>query len=248
MTFVEMILLGTLVVLLAGTIKGLVGIGLPTASISLMTLFMEPRVAIALVLAPMVVSNAWQVWQMGEVRRALKDYAPFAVALAVGVFLTVMLTADVADQVIYLALGISIVAFSLVNLRFSIPPMPARFDLPAQLGFGSAAGILGGLSGVWGAPLIIYLTARGAVKDEFVRASGLLIFVGSLPLVAGYVAQGLLTRELGMVSVLLIVPTLIGFTLGAKLRATMSNDRFRTVLLYVFLLMGLNLLRRGIWG
>lgn len=247
MALAELLVLAALVFVLAGTIKGLVGIGLPTAAISLLTLVLEPRLAIALVLAPMVVSNAWQVWQMGEVARALRAYWLFAATLAIGVLLTVMLAARVSDRVIYLALGVSIVAFSLVNLRFAIPPLPARFDRVAQVAGGAVAGVLGGLTGVWGAPLIAYLTARQVPKDEFVRASGLLIFIGSLPLAAGYLGQGMMTPSLAAVSVAMILPTLAGFALGARLRRHLSNARFRRVLLYVFLVMGLNLLRKGLW-
>jgi len=247
MSLIDLTLIGLVVFLIAGSVKGLVGIGLPTASISMLTLFIDPRMAIALVLGPMVLSNAWQVWRMGEIARALRDYYIFAVALAVGVFVTVMVSAEVSDRVIYLALGISIVSFSVLNLRFDIPPMPARFDKVSQLGFGAVAGILGGLSGVWAAPMIIYLTARQVSKDEFVRATGILIFLGSLPLVAGYVQQGFLTADLALVSAVLVVPTLMGFALGARLRNGLSNETFRKVLLYVFLLLGLNMLRRGIW-
>lgn len=247
MSPVELALFGTVVFLIAGSIKGLVGIGLPTASVSMLTLIVDPRVAIALVLGPMVFSNAWQVWQMGQIQRALRDYRIFAVALAVGVFVTVLLSAEVSDRVIYLALGVSIVSFSVLNLRFEIPAMPPRFDGAAQLIFGSMAGVLGGLSGVWAAPMIVYLTARQVPKDEFVRATGMLIFIGSLPLVAGYVQKGLMTPELALMSAVMVVPTLIGFGLGARLRNTLSNERFRRVLLYVFLLLGLNLLRKGIW-
>ena len=247
MSPIELALIGTVVFLISGTVKGLVGIGLPTVSISLFTLLIEPRLAIALVLGPMVVSNAWQVWQMGEIVRAMRDYRALAVALMVGVFVTVSLSSDVSDRVIYLALGLSIVAFSVLNLRFEIPPLPMRFDRLAQVGFGAVAGVLGGLSGVWAAPMIVYLTARQVPKDEFVRASGLLIFLGSLPLVVGYVQQGFLTRDLAVVSGFLVLPTLVGFALGARLRSGLSNEKFRRVLLYVFLLLGLNLLRKGIW-
>lgn len=247
MSPLELTLVGSLVFVIAGSVKGMVGIGLPTAAISMLTLFVDPRMAIALTLGPMVFSNAWQVWQMGEILRALRDYRIFALSLAVGVFVTVSLSAEVSDRVIYLALGISIVAFSVLNLRFEIPPMPARFDRIAQYGFGSLAGVLGGLSGVWAAPMIVYLTARQVPKDEFVRATGILIFLGSVPLVLGYVQQGFLTLVLSSVSIALVGPTLLGFALGARLRNRLSNEGFRKLLLYIFLLLGLNLLRRGIW-
>ncbi|MFP7673375.1 sulfite exporter TauE/SafE family protein [Marivita sp. S0852] len=247
MSLIELFALSAVVFGLAGTIKGLVGIGLPTAAISLLTLTVEPRVAIALTLAPMVVSNAWQVWQAGDIGPALRRYWVFAAVLAVSIFATVSMAAEVSDRVIFLALGVSIVAFSIVNLRFDAPALPDRFDRAGQVVFGGISGLLGGLSGVWGPPQVIYLAARRVPKDEFVRATGMLIFIGSLPLSAGYVMEGLLTAELAMMSVFLIVPTLLGFAMGARVRARLSNARFRRVLLYVFLLLGLNLLRKGVF-
>lgn len=248
MSLIDLSLLGVAVFVLSGTIKGLVGIGLPTAAISVLTLVVEPRVAIAMLLGPIVVTNGWQVWQMGEIRRAFRSYAPFALVLAAVLLVTVLLSARVSDRVIFLALGISIVSFAVVNLRFAVPPLPDRFDRAGQVFFGAMAGVLGGLSGVWAAPMVIYLTARNVSKDEFVRATGLMIFMGSLPLVYGYVREGILTPDLAVVTLLMVVPTLLGFSMGARMRARLSNERFRRVLLYVFLLLGLNLLRRGIWG
>jgi uncharacterized membrane protein YfcA len=248
MGMTELLLIGTVTFLIAGSVKGVVGIGLPTAAISMLTLFIDPRMAIAVGLGPVVASNAWQIWTMGDTRRTLRRYWLFAVALGTSVFLTVTASAEISDRVIFLAIGISIVAFSILHLRFVMPPLPDRFDRVAQVGFGTVSGILGGLSGVWIAPIIMYLSARNLQKDEFVRASGLLLFIGSVPLAVAYVQQGFLTQDIGLVSALLIVPTLIGFALGARLRKRISNEKFRRVLLYVFLLLGLNLLRRGIWG
>ena len=84
---------------------------------------------------------------------------------------------------------------------------------------------MGGLTAVWAPPLAIYLAARQADKDEFVRASGLLILLGSLPLAASYVAQGLMTGWLALLSGAMILPALIGFTAGEALRARLSPER-----------------------
>jgi len=243
----ELLLIGAAVFVIAGTVKGVVGIGLPTAAISMLTLFIDPRMAIALGLGPVLASNAWQIWTMGDLRGSIRRYWVFAVFLGASVFLTVTLSADISERVIFLSIGISIVAFSVIHLNFTMPPMPDRHDRVAQVGFGTLSGILGGLSGVWIAPIIMYLSARNLSKDAFVRASGMLLFVGSVPLVAAYVQQGFLTQEIAGVSLVLVLPTLIGFALGARLRSRMSNEKFRKVLLYVFLILGLNLLRRGLF-
>jgi hypothetical protein len=247
MGVIELLLVGAVVFVIAGSVKGLVGIGLPTAAISMLTMVIDPRTAIAMGLVPIIVSNAWQVWTMGDIAGAFRRYWLFAAALGVSVFLTVLASAEMSDRVIFLALGLSIVTFAALNLRFTMPRLPDRFDKLGQLGFGTAGGILGGLSGVWVAPVIMYMSARQVQKDEFVRGVGLLLLIGGVPFAAAYVQQGFVTPELGAISLALVVPTLLGFTLGARLRSRFSNEGFRKLVLYVFLILGLNLLRRGIF-
>ncbi|MEL7000986.1 MAG: hypothetical protein AAFP68_22300, partial [Pseudomonadota bacterium] len=74
--------LAVAVFLLAGIIKGLIGIGLPTASVGMMSQVIDPRVAIALIVFPSLLSNAWQIWRMGGLAGALKRYWLFLIMLA----------------------------------------------------------------------------------------------------------------------------------------------------------------------
>lgn len=243
----DLILLGSVSLLIAGTIKGLAGLGLPTASAGIMTLWIAPRTAIALILIPMLVSNAWQVWRMGDLRGTLQRYRLLAAALAISLFVTVSLSATAPDRLIFLVLGISILSFSIVNLLVKMPKLPASLDRPVQVTAGLVGGVLGGVSGIWAAPLVFYLTASQVDKDEFIRATGLLIFAGSVPLAIGYVQQGLLTQQYALIGALLVIPTLLGFTLGERIRKGWPSDTFRRVFLYMFLVLGANLLRRGLF-
>ena len=234
--------------IVAGLVKGLAGMGLPTTAIAAMTLAVDPRTAIAITLLPMLFTNLWQAIRSGEIVRALGTYAPFAIVLGIGVLTTTLLTANVSDQVLFGVLGGVIIVFVVINLRFTPPPLPERWDRAAQIGAGAASGVIGGLCGVWAPPMAVYLLARHTPKDEFVRASGLLIFLGSVPLCIGYLWQGMMTAELSVISLAMILPTLAGFSLGEILRKRLSPERFRLIFLYVFLALGLNLLRRAIWG
>lgn len=242
-----LLIISTAALLIAGTVKGAIGIGLPTTSIGLMTLAIDPRTAIALVLVPMIVSNAWQVYRSGEIRAAFLRYLPFSIALMAGVWVTVRLTSDAPDRVLFAVLGVAILIFVAVNVTRFAPGIPDKADRPAQVGFGLIAGVMGGLTSVWAPPAAVYLAARQTQKDEFVRASGLLIFLGSLPLALGYLREGFVSTPLLLVSVGLLVPTILGFTLGEKLRRRLSEEGFRRILLGLFFLMGLNLLRRAIF-
>ena len=93
--------------------------------------------------------------------------------------------------------------------------------------------------------MVVYLVSRRIEKDDFVRASGVLLFIGSVPLLFGYWQNGLMTRDLAVMSMAMIVPTLLGFSVGEAIRRRMDATRFQKLILFIFLLMGLNLIRRS---
>jgi uncharacterized membrane protein YfcA len=233
--------------LIAGTVKGLAGIGLPTAAIALMTLFIDPRTAIALVIFPMIGSNAWQLYRGGHLLRTARHYTPMAIVLFLGVAGTAFATQNVADRGLLAALGVVVLIFVAVSWKGLVPPIPVHHDRAAQIGFGLVAGVIGGMTAGWGAPLAMYLATKRVDKDEFVRASGFLIFVGSLPLCYAYIKIGFMTGPLAGISAAMLVPTLLGFSIGEILRRGLSGDGFKKAILILFVFLGLNLLRRAIW-
>ena len=93
----------------------------------------------------------------------------------------------------------------------------------------------------------MYLSTKRVDKDEFVRATGFLIAVGSLPLCFAYIKIGFMTGQLASISAAMLVPTLAGFSTGELLRKRLSVQAFRNAILIVFVFLGLNLLRRAIW-
>ena len=78
----EVLLLAGVVFLLAGTVKGVLGIGLPTISISMLAQFVDPRVAIALLLLPALITNSWQIYRGGQIKRSAQILWPFVVTLS----------------------------------------------------------------------------------------------------------------------------------------------------------------------
>ena len=236
------------VFLIAGTVKGTVGLGLPTTALGLMTLFVDPRPAIAILIFPLVLSNAWQMYRAGHVRATVQRYLAMAIGLVVFVWISVNLTVGVEDWVILAAIGFSMLFFVAVNVTQLTPAIPVHFDTAAQSIAGILAGIMGGLTSVWAPPLVIYLAARSVPKEEFVRATGLIFFLGSIPLAAGYVRAEFMTGELASISAVVLIPTFVGFWIGERLRHRMSEDAFKNLVLVIFLLMGLNLLRRAFFG
>jgi hypothetical protein len=220
---------------------------MPTTSIGIMSQFTDPRLAITLAVFPIVVGNAWQMFRAGNIVATIRRYWIFGVALAVILLATSLLATGISTTMLITLLGIMIVLFSVTSLAIKPPFLPEKYDRIGQLVAGFLGGISGGLTAIWGPPMIVYFLARRLDKDEFVRASGVLLLAGSIPLLIGYIGNGLLDGPTATLSALLVIPTLLGFTLGEFVRNRLGSEKFRTLVLILFLLMGLNLLRRALF-
>ncbi len=247
MDLTTLIVIAGFAFLVSGAIKGVTGIGLPTAAIAFMTLFLDPRTAIALVLFPMLGSNLWQMLRGGFLKRTARRYWLFAVVLFLGVGTTAIMTQTTSDRALLAILGTVVLIFVAVSWRKLLPPLADRYDTAAQVFFALVAGVVGGMTAAWGPPMAMYLHTKGVDKDEFIRATGFMISVGSLPLVLTYAQVGFLSGELAAISFSMLLPTLIGFTAGEILRRKMSIEAFRNAILILFFFLGLNLIRRAIW-
>ncbi|QIE56951.1 sulfite exporter TauE/SafE family protein [Pikeienuella piscinae] len=244
----SIIWLAPFVFLLAGTVKGALGIGLPTTVIAVLSQVTDPRVAIAVGLLPVITSNLWQVYREGGWREPFLRFWPYAATLGVSIFLFSGVAAEATPETVTLATGIAIAIFAAANLYRRPPPLPRRWERPAQIGFGLASGVMGGLTGLWSPPLLIMLLSMRLPKSEMVRSMGLLFLLGGAPMFAGYVVNRLITMEIFLWSLVMLIPTFLGFTLGERVRRKMADARFQKAVLVFFLLMGLNMIRRGLMG
>ncbi|WP_262694735.1 sulfite exporter TauE/SafE family protein [Kordiimonas aquimaris] len=243
----ELIIFALSIFLIAGVVKGALGIGMPTTAIGILSQFIDPRLAITLAVIPVLGANIWQVYRAGDGISAFMRYRYFAVSLFVVIFASSFIAAAIETDVLVFVLGTIIVLFALTSLIYAAPRIPGHIDRSAQLIAGALGGFSGGLTTIWGPPMIIYLLGRAVEKEEFVRATGVLLIAGSVPLTIGYFLNGLMDFETAKLSAFMLVPVLIGFAIGEKIRTRFSTAFFQKLILYVFLLIGLNLLRRSLF-
>ena len=241
----EVLLLAGVVFLLAGTVKGLLGIGLPTISISMLAQFVDPRVAIALLLIPALVSNTWQIYRGGQVVRSARKLWPYVVTMSVVMFIAALFAARTSAKVLVMGMGVMVVLWTMTSFIRTPPKIPPHLERSALFGLGAVSGVMGGLTAMWSPPMVIYLLSIRCSKDDFVRYTGFMILCGTVPLTLGYIANGLLDKSLAVASCLMIIPTLIGFSAGEYLRGHLGGQQFQKAVLVLFFLMGLNLIRRS---
>ncbi|MFQ5439776.1 MAG: sulfite exporter TauE/SafE family protein [Paracoccaceae bacterium] len=239
-----------LVVLFAGCVKGAVGFGMPMILISGLGTLLPAETAIAALILPTVLTNFSQALSTG-IRDALatfRRYWRFNLVLFVTIFFSAQLVRVMPQALLFSLLGGSIVFFTLVQLAGWHPrigPLAARIvEIPAAM----IAGFFGGLTGVWGPPTILYLTALDVPKADHVRAQGVVYFAGSILLLSAHLKSGVLNGQTLPLSALLVVPALVGQWTGRRFHDSIDQVVFRRLTLIILTIAGLNLLRRGLIG
>ena len=71
---------------LAGFVKGVVGVGLPAVSLGLLAAFIGLKEAMALMLVPAFLTNLWQSFTGGSVLAVIRRFWSLLVAGALGVW------------------------------------------------------------------------------------------------------------------------------------------------------------------
>lgn len=238
------------IVVLAGFVKGAVGFGMPMIMVAGLGSFLSAEVAVAGLLLPTLVTNVYQALRGGGVLAldTLRRYWRFNLIFAVTIVMAAQLVVTVPESALFIILGVTIAGFGLIQMlgmRLRFAP-GHRHRVEALLGV--ASGLFGGLSGIWGPPLILYLLALEVPKREQVRALGITFLLGSVILVGAHFRSGLLDARTTPFSALLVLPAAVGMFFGYRLQDRLDQALFRRLTLLVLLLAGVNLLRRGLLG
>lgn len=234
----------------AGLVKGVTGFAMPMIMISGLGSFLPPETALAALILPTLVTNVWQAVRQGmsaAVASARKHWRYLAIAMSCLVvsaqFVTIL-----PSSVLFLILGVPVATFALLQLLGWRPQIAPSQHRKAELGIGAFAGSIGGLSGVWGPPTVLYLTALNVPKIEHVRVQGVVYSTGAVMLALAHLKSGVLNASGFTLSAALILPAVLGLVGGFVVQDRLDQDKFRWAILIVLAVAGLNLIRRGLFG
>ena len=246
MTVVEGLVVSA-VFLLAGAVKGVVGVGLPIVSLGLLTVFIGLPTAMALMLAPAVITNVWQAFAGGPVAPVWQRLWPFLVTATACVWLGTALAGRVAVDKLAAILGGVLIAYALFGLfrpGFGLPERSERWVGPSA---GVLNGVLAGMTGSSALPGVAYFQAIGLPRQQFVQAMGLLFALSTAMLALALGSTGRLTWDLGVGSALAVLPALLGMELGRRVRNRLSETLFRRCLFVALAGLGVHLVVTTPW-
>jgi len=238
------------VTLLGGFVKGAIGFAMPLVMISGLSLFLEPLVALAGVILPIVLSNLLQVMRFSwaQAREALLGFWRYILMVCVMVVVSAQFVTAIPASTFFLVLGVPTVVLSMIQLvgvKFQIAP---AWRHPSEWGVGFVSGAIGGLTGTWGPPTVLYLIALNTPKAKQMLVQGVVYGLGSISLLAGHLQSGVLNMVTAPWSAALLIPAFLGMQLGFWMSDRLNPDTFRRTTLIVLVIAGANLVRRGLMG
>lgn len=231
--------------LVAGIVKGVIGLGLPTVSLALLTATLGLPQAMALLLGPSLVTNLWQAVVGGHGVAILRRIWPFLLMATTTVWLGASALTRVDVALLSALLGILLIAYAAINLAGFQPTVTAGQETWVGLLVGLANGVLTGMTGSFVLPGVLFLQAIGLPRDMLIQSLGMLFTASTFALAIALQGNALLTIELGMLSAAAVVPAIGGMTVGRLVRDRLSEKTFRRAFFIALLILGAYIITRA---
>ncbi|MFG1224387.1 sulfite exporter TauE/SafE family protein [Xanthobacter wiegelii] len=246
-----LIAIGFAVLVLAGMVKGVIGMGLPTVGIGLLSVVLAPPEAAALLILPSTVTNFWQYFTGPNVLGIARRFGWMMAMVAAGTLTGGLLLGGLASPAAQPALGATLLAYGLLGLSSVQLKVPARHEpwLSPLMGF--LTGLVTGTTGVSVMPSAPYLQSLGLARDDLVQALGLTFIVSTAALAVVLFHPGdgggpMADPATALASAAALLPAFIGMHLGTLVRRAASPQMFRRIFFSGLGLLGVYMLARGL--
>ena len=234
----DLLILVTLTFLLAGTVKGVIGMALPTVSLGILAATVGLKEAIVLMLAPSFITNVWQGVTGGNFMSLIKRLWSLLAAMVLGTWFGAEALTMTDTSTLEALLGVTLISYGVFGLfKLELPTMNRRENWLSPI-VGGATGGLAGLTGSTVLPVVPYLQALGMSRDAFIQAMGICFSTAALGIGIGLAGRNLLPPELGFLSVIGVFPALLGMMVGRFIRVRLSEQRFKQVFFVSVVVLG----------
>ena len=231
--------------LLAGGVKGVVGLGLPTVSVALLSAAFGIEAALPLLVIPSLVTNLWQGAIGGHATALIRRFGIALAIIPVTTWIGYHYVFAAAPQAMDRVLGVALLVYAGLGLRAVRIPAPARAEPVLTPLAGVVNGLITGVTGTFVIPIVMYLEALGLDRDELVQMMGITFSVSTAALAGVLMMHGAYRADATVVSAVAVAPAIAGMVLGARIRAHLTPATFRKWLLAGLGAIGVKLLVTG---
>jgi uncharacterized membrane protein YfcA len=226
----------------AAFLKGITGLGFSTMCLPVLTVFIDHKIAIPLVILPSLCSNVLVMVNAGKFAAAFKRFWPVYLAAIPGLLGGLWLLNALQSSKSRAILGIVLcvyAAWALIQSDFRLTGSLERW-LGVPVGF--VTGFVNGISGSQVMPILPYLLSLHLDKKLFVTSINLSFTLSSLIMLVGLRRIGLLNSQIILIAISGIIPVALGIYLGGLIRQSISEKHYRTIVLVFLFVLGISLI------
>lgn len=246
MPSVELLLLIFASFVIAGFVKGVIGLGLPSVSLALLTATIGLKPAMAVLILPALFTNIFQGLSGGAFTEIIKRTWMFVAAAFLCTWIGAGILAGTDSPLLAALLGVLIATYAVLSLTTPKFTVSQKWERPLNPVIGGIAGIVTGLTGSFVVPGVMYLQALNFPKDKFIQSMGIIFTMATLSLGIGLGGHGLMTVDLVMLSGFALIPSFIGMHIGIKVRNRLDEVKFRKVFFVALLILGAYIVVRSL--
>ena len=222
---------------LGGITQGILGVGLITVVISLLSFVIDVKETIALVIIPTIITSFFQMINGNNLKDIIKDTRYFLVfstlIIVPGVFLLKVLESDL----ILIFIAILLFMNSSLSLSNRVVAIPNHQNSIIQVSAGSLNGFIIGLTSIYTMPFVFLLQSLKYNKEKTVQFMGLAFLLYSTMQFISFSYSKLISINTIVPSLIVTLPVIIGFLLGKKIRSFISEKLFKKLFYLMLLLM-----------
>jgi len=232
------------VFVLAGVVKGVIGLGLPTIAMGLLGALMTPNQAAAILVVPALLTNVWQIWDGPALKILLRRLWPMLVCALLGTLPAAGILTKANVRLTTALIGGVLMVYALIGLIGVHFKVSRRTEPLLGPLIGLTTGLINGATGIFVVPGVPYVQALDLGKEELVQALAISAFVSTLALALGLGLNSGLGGAMAAPAMIALVAAFVGMRIGKALRSRLSVAAFRRWVLVGLLLLGGSMLAR----
>jgi uncharacterized membrane protein YfcA len=234
--------------IVAGLLKGTIGVGMPVVALPLLSLFIDIKSAAMLLSMPLILSNLPQALEGGRTVQCFMQLRPVILGMVPGLLLGVEVLLALDANVAKIIAGVVLMGVGGVTLLAPKLELPPRLILPAGITFGFFGGVLGGIAAMAGPLVFIFMLAKGLRGQAFTKEASLYLVVSAGLLAVLLTASRQFSWLDVSVSTAAMLPVWLGMSIGQHLRDRIAPETFKKLVLIAVIAAGADLLRLGLFS
>lgn len=222
----------SIIVLLAGIVRGCIGFGFSALVVSTGVLFLAPLTVVPMVAVLEIIASvqmAMSTWRKVAVKPLLWLLVGAAVATPLGVFALVLLPADI------IRLILSAMIFVMSLLLLSGWQYQGKVSNSSYIAMGVFSGVCNGAAAVGGLPVATFLASVRLSMPVLRATLVMFFFAADIIFILSASGHAIYNMSLIVLSTVMVLPMLIGIHIGSRVFDKLNEKTLRRAVIVLLL-------------